>query len=138
MGKKQIWTDEPSSTLFPTSAHNVCCQLIKHGGESVIVWAAISWASLGLMISLHGCMTFKENEHQRHPMVQTLFPHDVPIFQDDNSSTDTDGFMYTRVYVKHLPWPPQSLDLNIIESSMWKWHRMQNIYICFNKCHVSL
>jgi transposase len=54
--KRMIWSDESSSTLFPTSgrvyiwrthteAHNPECLVptVKHGGSSVMVWAGISW-----------------------------------------------------------------------------------------------
>lgn len=41
------------------------------------------------MIALHDCITAKEYEailyNQVHPVVQMLFPCDVPIYQDDNA-----------------------------------------------------
>jgi hypothetical protein len=59
-GKARVmWSDEPSFTLFPTSrgvyvwrtpkeAYNPACLVptVKHGGGSVVVWAAISWYSI--------------------------------------------------------------------------------------------
>lgn len=58
---------------------------VKHGSRAVIVWAAIYWGSLGLMIALHDCITAKEYEailqNQVHLVVQML-PLDVRIYQD--------------------------------------------------------
>jgi hypothetical protein len=57
-----IWSDELSFTMFPTSgrvyvwktpeeAYNPECLVptMKHGGGSVMVWAAISWYSILLV-----------------------------------------------------------------------------------------
>jgi hypothetical protein len=62
-----IRSHESSFTMFPTSgrvyiwrtpkeAYNLECLVpaMKHGGGSVIVWAAISWYSVGPIITLHG------------------------------------------------------------------------------------
>lgn len=55
-----------------------------------MVEAAIYWGSLGLMITLHDCITAKEYEailqNQVHPVVQMLFPGDAPIYQGDNAT----------------------------------------------------
>jgi len=61
--KYVIWSDEMFFTLFPTSgrvyvwktpkeAYNSEClfPIVKHGGGSVMIWAAISWYSAGPII----------------------------------------------------------------------------------------
>lgn len=135
--KRVIWSDESSFTLFPTSgrvyvwrtpsqAYNTDCLLprVKHGGGSVMVWAAISWFSAGPMITVSGHMTAKTYVNiladQVHPMVQTLFPNGDGVFQDDKAPVHTahivqDWFSEHEDDLSHLPWPPQSPDLNIIE-----------------------
>ena len=60
------WSDELSCTLFPTSgrtpkeACNPECLVptVKHGGGSVMIWAAISWCSAGLISTLNGRTTW--------------------------------------------------------------------------------
>lgn len=66
---------------------------VKHAGSSVMAGAAIYWGSLRLMIALHDCITAYEYEailqNQVHPVVQILFLHDIPIYQDDNATIHT-------------------------------------------------
>lgn len=135
--KKVIWSDESCFTLFPTSgrvyvwrtpsqAYDTDCLLprVKHGGGSVMIWAAISWYSTGPMVTLHGRITAKDYVtilgDQVHPMVQYLFPNGDAVFQDDRAPVHTahivqDWFCEHEDELSHLPWPPQSPDLNIIE-----------------------
>ncbi|GFT14820.1 transposable element Tc1 transposase [Trichonephila clavipes] len=54
------------------------------------------------------------------PFVQTSFPGECPLYQDDNAPIHTakivqEGFVEHEGEVGHLDWPPQSPDLNIIE-----------------------
>jgi hypothetical protein len=71
-------------------AYNPECLIpvVKHGGRSVVVWAAISWYSAGHLITLHGqitasdCMDILGN--QVHPMVW-MFPNNDAVFQDGSS-----------------------------------------------------
>jgi hypothetical protein len=53
-------------------------------------------------------------------MIQTLFPSNDTVFQDDNTPIDTDGTVQSRFEehdgeLQHLPWQTQSPDLNVIE-----------------------
>jgi hypothetical protein len=81
-----------------------------------MVWAAISWYSVGPIITLHGRITAKEYMdrlgNKVHPMIQTLFPNNA-LFQDDNALIYTAGtvqswFEEHEVKLQHLPWPAQS------------------------------
>jgi hypothetical protein len=54
-----------------------------------MVWATISWYSVGPIITLHGRNTVRECEdrlgNQVHHMIQTLFPNNDAVFQEDNA-----------------------------------------------------
>ncbi|GFV10438.1 transposable element Tc1 transposase [Trichonephila clavipes] len=100
-----IWSDESTFTLFQTTgrvyvwrtpkeafAPECIVPTVKHGGGSLMV----------------------------HPFVQTSFPGECPLYQDDNAPTHTakivqEWFAELEGEVSHLDWPPQSPDLNIIE-----------------------
>ena len=135
--KTVIWSDESTFTLFPTSgrvyvwrtpsqAYDPDCLLprVKHGGGSIMVWAAISWYSVGPIITLQGHVTANDYVtilgDQVHPMVQTLFPNGDAIYQANNACVHIahivqDWFSENEDEVSRLPWPPQSPDINIIE-----------------------
>ncbi len=90
--------DESTFTVFPTSGrvtvtvayHPDCCMpRVKHGGGSVMVWAAMSWH-------------YKPNTGARwakdyrtilegyvHPVVQTLYTEGGTVYQDDNAPIHT-------------------------------------------------
>ncbi|GFX03994.1 transposable element Tcb2 transposase [Trichonephila clavipes] len=89
---------------------------------------AISWNGLvcvgGPLVSLHGKVKAAPYVNilgdQVHPFVQTSFPGECPLYQDDNAPIHTakivqECFAEHEVEVGHLDWPPQSPDLNIIE-----------------------
>jgi hypothetical protein len=103
-----MWSSESSFTLFPASrrvyvcvtpkvAYNPECLVptVKHGRSSVMVWAAISWYSVGLIITLHGRITASEYVdilgNQVQPMVQTLFPNNDALLKEDNFPIHTAG-----------------------------------------------
>jgi hypothetical protein len=96
--------------LFPTSgrvyvwrtpkeAYNPECLVptVKHGGSSVMVWAAISWHSVGPIITPHGRITAREYVarlgNQVHPMIQALFLNNA-VFQDNNTPIHTAGTVW--------------------------------------------
>ncbi|GBM19795.1 hypothetical protein AVEN_208664-1 [Araneus ventricosus] len=101
-----ILSDESCFTLFPTSgrvyvwrtpsqAYSTDCLLprVKHGGGSVTVWAAISWFFVGPTFTSQSHIKAKDYvtilADQVHPMVQTLFPNGVGVFQDDKAPVHT-------------------------------------------------
>ena len=89
-----------------------------------MVWGAISWRGLGPLVTLHGKVKAAHYVDilgdQVHPFVQTSFPGECPLYQDDNAPIHTakivqEWFAEHEGEVGHLDWPPQSPDLNIIE-----------------------
>ena len=126
-----------SFTLFPMSgqvyvwrtskaAYNPECLVpsVKHGGGTVMIWAAISWYSAGPINTLSGRITASDYMDilgtQVHPMVQILFPNNNAIFQEVSSLIHAAGsiqswFEEHEDALEHLPWPAQSPDLNTIK-----------------------
>jgi hypothetical protein len=103
-----IRSDESSFTLFPTAgrvyiwrapkeAYNPECLFprVKYGVGSVMVWATILWYSVRLIITPYGRITAREYVerlgNQVHPMIQTLFPNNDAVFQDDSAPINTAG-----------------------------------------------
>jgi hypothetical protein len=125
---RAIWSDESSYTLFPASGrvyvwkthkeayHPECLvSTVKHGGGSVMVWAAISWYSIlfAPLLPFHGRITKMEYVaslgNHVPPMIQTLFPIDrgfprrqCPIH---TAGTVQSWFEEHEGGLQHLPWP---------------------------------
>ncbi|GFY11132.1 transposable element Tcb1 transposase [Trichonephila clavipes] len=133
-----IWSDELTFTLYQTTgrvyvwrtpkeafAPECIVPTVKHGGGSFMVWGAISWRGLGPLVALYGKVKSAYYVNilgitQVHPFVQTSFPGECPLYQDDNAPIHTakivqEWFAEHEGEVGHLDWPPQSPDLNIIE-----------------------
>ncbi|GFT75417.1 transposable element Tcb1 transposase [Trichonephila clavipes] len=105
-GNKSSGLDESTFTLFqttgrvyvwrtPKEAFTPECIMptVKHGGGSLMVWGAISWRGLGSLVTLHGKVKAAHYvnilEDQVHPFVQTSFPGECPLYQDDNAPIHT-------------------------------------------------
>jgi hypothetical protein len=75
---------------MPKEAYNPArlVPTVKHGGGSVMIWAAISWHSAGPIITLIGRIAASDYADslgsQVHPVVQ-MFPNNDAVFQDDSS-----------------------------------------------------
>ncbi|GFU73948.1 transposable element Tcb1 transposase [Trichonephila clavipes] len=58
-----------------------------------MVWGAISWRGLGPLVTLHGKVKAAHYVNilrdQVHPFVQTSFPGECPLYQDDNAPIHT-------------------------------------------------
>jgi hypothetical protein len=102
--------------LSNSETHGMFCDGL---GSNIVVQH-----SVGPIIILHGRITAREYlnrlGNQVHPMIQTLFPSNKAVFQDDNAPIHTAGtvqslFEEHEGELQHLPWPEQSPVLNIIE-----------------------
>jgi hypothetical protein len=87
-----------------------------------MIWAAISWYSVGPIITLNSRITATDYvdifRNQTHPIVQ-MFPTSDAIFQVISSPIHTVRSMQSwfehEDTLLHLPWPAQSPDLNIVQ-----------------------
>jgi hypothetical protein len=63
---------------------------VKLEGGSLMIWAAISWYSVGPIIILHGQITAREYadrlRNHVHPMIQTFFQTTMQCFRFQVSS----------------------------------------------------
>ena len=98
--KYVIWSDKLFVMLqhqvyvwrMPKEAYNPECLVptVKHGGGSMVIWAAISWCSADPIITLNSQITASDYVdivgNQVHLMVQMMFPDNDAVFQDNNSS----------------------------------------------------
>jgi len=88
-----------------------------------MIWAAISWYLAGPLIHITGRITANEYLDILNDKVLTMASILLPntaIFQDDNAPIHTAKKVQSRFeehqnIIKHLPWPAQSPDLNIIQ-----------------------
>ncbi|GFV93530.1 transposable element Tcb1 transposase [Trichonephila clavipes] len=87
-GRVYVWRT-PKEAIAP----ECIVPIVKHGGGSLMVWGAISWRGLGPLVTLHGkvkaahCVNILGD--QVHPFVQTSFPGECPLYQDDNAPIHT-------------------------------------------------
>jgi hypothetical protein len=94
------------------------------GLVTVMVWAATSWYFVGPVITFHDRITAREYADrlsiEMHHMIQTLFPNNDAVFQEDSTPIHTAETVQSLLEdndgeLQHLPSPAQSPDLNIIE-----------------------
>jgi hypothetical protein len=88
-------------------------------GSNIVVQCFV-----GPIITLHARITAREYvgrlSNQAHAIIQTLFPNNDAVFQDNNSTIHTAGTVQSwfdehEGELQRLPCPAQSPDLNITE-----------------------
>jgi len=101
--------------------------IVKHGGRSVMIWAAVCWYHAGHIIVPNGRVAASDcvdvSDNQVHPMVQKVNPNNDTIFQEHNSPVHTarsvqSWFEKHKNGLQQLPSPAHSPDQNTIEG-LW-------------------
>jgi hypothetical protein len=124
-GRVYVWgtpkKDYNPEFLIPTA---------KHERGPIMIWAGTTWYSVGSIFTVHGRLTAREYVdrlgNQVHPMIQTLFPNNDAVFQDDNSSIHTAGtvqswFEEDKVELCNIPHQHSNQILTSLKSSCQFW-----------------
>ncbi|GFV26681.1 transposable element Tcb1 transposase [Trichonephila clavipes] len=85
-GRKRKLTDRTPKEAF---APECVVPTVKHGGGSLMVWGEIlatCYSAYGKVKAAHYVNILGD---QVHPFVQTLFPGECPLYQDDNAPIPT-------------------------------------------------
>lgn len=135
--KTVIWSNESCFALFPTSvrvyvwqtpswAYDAIClfRRVKHSRSYVMVWTAISWYSMSVLVVLKGRITRKNHviilADHFHPIIQYLIPNVDAIFQYDNAlihTQDSTGLFYEHEMVSVTsPIAPYGQQIKILLS----------------------
>lgn len=135
--KSVLWSDESRFTLFPTDGRariwrksdealhpaNII-PTVQAAGGSIMVWGTFSWHGRAPLVVFEGIVDSNDYlsllKRELLPEVRRIFPEGRAIFQDDNAPIHRakivrEWFSQHSAILTHLPWPPQSPDLNPIE-----------------------
>jgi hypothetical protein len=107
----------------PKEAYNPECLVPtgKHGGGSMMVWAAISWYSILLVPwpnyckGVRGQVGLSGASHDPHVISEQRYSSPRLQCPINTAETVQSWFQEHKGKLQHLPWPAQSPDLNITE-----------------------